>query len=288
MTSTTSRLLIVPLLLAPLASAASQLARRYASGDTIAYVMNGINAEQGRDTIRYRAAARGVVARDSIGRFAERLAWTQLERNGIAVALDPERARQTLTLAPDWQLLPDLRSVAPALIGPMLDLFTFYVDAKLAAGQPTVRAVGDSVILPLGVGGSWADGRTVILGKDAVDFEIKLVALVGDRATVTVLHLPPHTDKLNLSAAWMTEPVGSRPNNWVEVAVQPDQRYRARVGTESFDVELQISRADGRILSATMHNPVDVVERDCTDRALTACGPSRRYRIDRTITLQGS
>jgi hypothetical protein len=284
----TLRLLLPALLAAaPLAPGQSQLARRYSAGDTIRYVMTGVHAEAGRDTLRYRATARGTVARDSLGRWAEHLTWTRLERNGTSVALAADLAQETLTLAPEWQVLPDLRHVDPGLVGPVLDLFTFYVDAKLAA-QAALRSPGDSVVLPLGVGGSWADGQSVILGKDAVDFEIRLVALTADRTTVQVRHVPPHADKLDLPASWMREPVAQLPNNWVEVTHLPDGRYRARVGAESFSVDLGISRADGRILSASMQNPVDIVERDCDDRALSVCGAPRRYWISRVITLDGS
>jgi len=283
----TARVLLLALIITPIAAGRAQLARRYAAGDTIAYVMNGINTEGGRDTLRYRGTAVGIVARYSLGRWVEQLTWTRLDRNGTMVRIDPSRARQTLTLAPDWQLLPDLSRVDPGLIGPMLDLFTFYVDAKLAAGQPTVRSPGDSTLLPLGVGGSWANGQSVLVGKDAVDFEIKLVAETPNRATVQVRHVPPREIKLDLPADWMKDPVGGRPNNWIEVAQTSDRHYHARVGTESFTVELQLSRVDGRILGATMENPVDVVERDCDDRALSVCGPPRRYRISRMITLEG-
>jgi hypothetical protein len=282
----TSRVLVLGLIAAPIVAGRTQIPRRYVGGDSIAYVMNGINTEGGRDTIRYRGAAVGIIVRDSLNRWAERLTWTRLDRNGALVPLDPSRARQTLTLEPDWQLLPDLSRVDPGLIGPMLDLFTFYVDAKLAAAQPAMRIVGDSVLLPLGVGGSWANGQSVVLGKDAVDFEIRLVGLTPDRATVDVRHVPPREKKLDLPAAWMNDRVGARPNNWVEVAQTPDRHYRARVGAESFTVELQLSRADGRLLGATMQNPVDVVERDCDDRALSICGPPRRYHISRVINLE--
>jgi hypothetical protein len=142
--------------------------------------------------------------------------------------------------------------------------------------------------LPLGVGGSWADGHSVLLGKDAIDFEITLVTLAADRATVQVRHVPPRASKLELPAAWMSDPVGPAPNNWVEVVERPDGHYRARVGVEVFNVELQISRRDGRLLFATMQNPVTLVERDCEDRALNVCGPPRRYRIDRLLTLHGN
>jgi hypothetical protein len=49
-------------------------------------------------------------------------------------------------------------------------------------------------------------------------------------------------------------------------------QYVAAVGRETFDVQLVVSLVDGRIVSATMDNPVDVLERTCSDAALTSCG----------------
>jgi len=41
----------------------------------------------------------------------------------------------------------------------------------------------------------------------------------------------------------------------------------------------------GRIVSATMSNPVEVVERDCEDFEVQKCGEPRRYRILRTVEI---
>jgi hypothetical protein len=49
---------------------------------------------------------------------------------------------------------------------------------------------------------------------------------------------------------------------------------------------LDIALSDGRIRSATMDNPVDVMERVCRDAALTSCGEARRYRIHRHIVVR--
>jgi hypothetical protein len=90
-----------------------------------------------------------------------------------------------------------------------------------------------------------------------------------------------------LPATWMTERVGETANNWVQVEKTPDGKYIAGVGEETFDVQIQVALATGRILSALMENPVQVEERACTDAALTACGNPERYTIHREITLRG-
>jgi hypothetical protein len=53
-----------------------------------------------------------------------------------------------------------------------------------------------------------------------------------------------------------------------------------------FTVDLAMERPTGRILRATMDNPVDVVQRRCRDAALTDCDDPVRFRIHRRIELR--
>jgi hypothetical protein len=49
---------------------------------------------------------------------------------------------------------------------------------------------------------------------------------------------------------------------------------------------LKVSTEDGRLLSAHMENPVDVVDRHCKDAALTDCSESTRFKILRQISIE--
>lgn len=82
----------------------------------------------------------------------------------------------------------------------------------------------------------------------------------------------------------MKAPVSDTANNWVEVE-KSGEKFAAEVGKETFEADITVDMATGRILSATMENPVEVLQRDCVDRALTSCGESVRYRIRRQIAV---
>jgi hypothetical protein len=43
----------------------------------------------------------------------------------------------------------------------------------------------------------------------------------------------------------------------------------------TIDAEIVLTLADGKTLSATTDNPVQTVERQCTDAALTSCGAAK-------------
>src|SRR5262249_22190292 len=164
----------------------------------------------------------------------------------------------------------DVAHTHPKLVGPTLDLMTFYVDLWLATKEGKLVHQGDHLDVPGKGANSWADGSYVTLGEDAIDFEIELSRLdeAAKTALVIVRHVPPEKPEIKLPAAWMKEPVGDTENNWVQVQKGEKGKFLAAVGKETFDVELTVSLADGHIVSATMDNIVDVLERECASAAL--------------------
>ncbi len=263
-------------------------ARLYAIGDSVRYHMTAVNAGH-PDTVRYSADVTGRVVQDSTGLVVERLEWGALRMNGTAVALaaSTPKVREVLSLSPAWVPRPDVRQTDPRLVGPVLDLLTFYVDLQLAGRMATLVHAGDHVFLPLSLGGSWADCVTLVRAEDAIDFDITLAAIDSAKhmATIVVKHVPPQKQVIALPAPWMREPVAGGLNNWLEVATLPGGRVAARVGKEAFDVRLDVSLTDGRLVSATLDNPVDVVDRECADASLASCGAPSHYRILRTISI---
>jgi hypothetical protein len=251
--------------------------------------MTASNRDRVRTTV-YAATVRGVVKRNSAGTFYEEYEWSEIVWNGAPFDV-PETNRgfrQLLSLAPNYTpTLPDFSALHPRLVGPTADLMTFYSDVWLAMRQPSLRQAGDRVRVNHGDANSWADGTRVVLGEDSIDFEIAL----GDASTadgtreLTVRHVPPEQPKIRIPAEWMRVPVAEVPNNWVQVNKLSDGRYIASVGKETFDAQIRLSGASGKIVSADLENPVDVLERECKDEALTQCGEGVRYRILRQIQI---
>ena len=271
---------------APANSQPSLLTRQYREGESLAYHMKASN--QGRNgTIRYEADAKGVVKKSAAG-FVEEYAWLNLAYNGQAMNLPASDFRQTLSLDPGVPpAMPDFSHINPMLIGPAADMLTFYADEWLAIKQDLHKR-GDHVYVKHGGPSSWADGVQTILGQDSIDFDVTLsdVDDSAHTAKVIVRHVPPETRKIQTPAKWMEAPVSNTPNNWVEVSKESNGKYLAEVGKETFDVELTVSLSDGKILSATMDNPVTVMARECTDVALTQCGDPEHYQITRQVEIK--
>jgi len=265
----------------------SPLTRHYQEGERLSYRMTATNRDRTRTTA-YEATARGVVKRDSAGRFFEEYQWSDIVWNGTPFELPPasQQFRQLLSLAPDYTpALPDFSRLHPRLVGPTADLMTFYSDVWLAMQQPNLRRAGDHAAVNYGQASSWADGTRILLGEDAIDFAITLddIATSSGFLVLTVRHVVPEQPKIRIPADWMHTPVANVPNNWVQVAKAGDRRYVAGIGKETFDAQIRLNRVTGKIVAAHLENPVEVFERECTDEALTECGEGVRYRILRQI-----
>jgi hypothetical protein len=126
-----------------------------------------------------------------------------------------------------------------------------------------------------------------VLGEDSIDFEIVLgeASTASGTRRLLVRHVPPREPRITLPAEWMRTPVADTPNNWVQVVRLLEDRYVAAVGQETFDAQIELSLENGRIVSATLDNPVEVSERECSDETLTQCGDAVRYQILRQIQV---
>ena len=275
------------LLCAQAASApVNPLHRQYRDGEKLTYHMKGINGAW-----HYEVDSNGLVKKDATGRFFEEYQWTHMISDGQAITLSASSAdyRQRLTLDPaQIPSAPNLKNVDPKLIGPITDMMTFYADLWLVNRLGALKKAGDHFYFrnPMPPS-SWADGMHVLVGADAIDFDMTLKSMdsTAGIAVIEVKHVPPQKSALPLKAAWMQEPVGTGANNWVEISKNADGKYEAGVGLEEFTVQLNVSLADGHIVSATMQNPVITIERLCDDETLTKCSDPRRHEILRQIEI---
>jgi hypothetical protein len=260
------------------------LTRRYQEGETLKYRMKATN-----DNWRYEIQATGVVKKNSAGKYIEEYAWSGMVSDGSAITLSPATAqfREVLSLDPVTPpSIPNLSTVDTKLIGPITDLLTFYADLWLAARVGVLAHTGDHFYQKMGIPSSWADGNYVLVGEDAVDFDMQLedVDQTAKVATLLVRHVPPAQPKVKLPAAWMKEAPDSAAINWVQVS-RKDDKFLAAMGTETFDVRMKINLANGEISSGVIENLVKAQERDCRDRELTICSDPRPIRNMRHIEI---
>jgi hypothetical protein len=256
--------------------------RNYTDGTISHYRMTGDN-----DGWRYTILATDVVKRDASGRFYEEIQWSDLTSNANQTLTPASLAlRQTVSLddPSSYMKIPNLAGVQPLLIGPITDSLTIYSDFLFAIKANLVQP-GQTAYVSRTTPNSWADGQRVILGQDVVDFSLKVESLnpAEHSETILIQHVPPPALHVSLPAAWMRELASAKPINFVQVSKHGDS-FEANVGKETFDVQLVVDTRDGRIRTATMHNPVELTVRECKDRDLTQCDPPTAKITLREIT----
>ena len=266
-------------------SVQNPLLRRYREGEHLSYHMYATN-----EGSHYEIQASGQVKRDSAGLYFEEYTWSDFSFNGQQVSLSPamRNFRQRVTLDPDGHIVPpNLGQVDPRIIGPLTDFMTFYVDLWLAAKAGNLAHPGDHAYVKRGAPNSWADGTRVVAGQDSIDFDLSFQSVdsLDNVAVILVRHVPPEEPRIDLPAIWMHTPVANTQNNWFEVDKTRSGTYTAAVGKETFDVELKVSLADGKMMSATLDNPVSTIERDCVDAALMSCGKPKSHHITRHVEI---
>jgi len=259
------------------------LFRRYREGETLTYHMKGTNEDW-----HYEIQADGIVKKATTGHYFEEFRWSHLVSDGREISLSPDSAdfRQELSL--DRALTaPNLARVDPRLVGPITDLLTFYVDLWVATKTGRLVRDGDHLYFKGDRTGSWADGNYILTGEDSVDFDMTLedISHSSNTATLLVRHVPPEEPKVRLVANWMRKPVSDTPNNWVQVRKMASGKFLAAVGKETFDVQMKVSLTDGKILSGTLDNPLETIERECEDAGLTKCGDPHPQNIHRQIEI---
>lgn len=270
---------------APAAEGSGLLARRYQEGEKLSYHMKGAN-----ENWRYELQADGVVKRDAAGNYIEEYAWSHMISDGAPAALSGPTAnfRQVVSLAPETPpSFPNVSQVDTRLIGPIADWLTLYADLWLANRLNKLSHAGDHFYFKRGTPNSWADGNYVLLGEDSIDFDfvLKEINQADKVATLAVRHVPPEKPEIKIPVEWMRAPVADTPNNWVEIEKKGEGEYLAEVGKETFEAQIKVSLADGKILSGKIDNVVQAVSRECADAALTDCKAAVPHRIVRQIEI---
>jgi hypothetical protein len=263
----------------------SLLLRHYREGEKLNYHMKGINEDW-----HYEIQADGIVKKDCDGTFFEEYRGSNLISDKQQVVLSPADMdfRQILTLDPRHNpSFPNLSQVDHRLVGPITDFMTFYADLWLAVKTGKLAHEGDLFYFKRGTPNSWADGSYVLAGEDSIDFDFTLkdVKFSDKTATLIIRHVVPEKPEVTLPAAWMSKPVADTPNNWVEVERTKNGKFLAAVGKETFDVEMSLSLETGKILSGSLDNTVETIERECEDAALTRCSDPRPHSIRRQIGI---
>jgi hypothetical protein len=262
------------------------LLRHYHEGEHLTYHIKGVPDWHGHDEV----LADGIVKKDPDGTYFEEYEWSAPSDGGVTV-------RQQISLDPNGTLaLPSFTDADLWLSYPMVQMWGIYIEVRMAVRGKLTRA-GDHFHFSWGAPASCPVGNqipaTSRCGDDVLlaqfendfDYTLKDVNRSNDTATLVVRHVAPEIPDVKLPAEWMRKPVAGTPNNQVIVRKTEEGKYLAVVGKTTQTDEIVLSLSDGKILSAILDNPGEVVERECADSALTQCGEPKARSVRARVEI---
>jgi hypothetical protein len=199
-----------------------------------------------------------------------------------------------ISLDPNGPLeIPSLNLVPPSMVANVTDLNAFYVAISPQAGIRQLKQVGDHYD-GKSVRGDWGGTPGTPTGEDCVQLRLELTGLSATTANVktTFLPSPLGCEGFSFKTAWMVPPVsGTTANNFQEVT-HSGKKFDVMWGQEEFTINSVIDRSSGKILSATMENPLHLKLKAGCDQNLENCikmadgTDSAPVLIQRTIELK--
>lgn len=117
------------------------------------------------------------------------------------------------------------------VVGVITDLHTFLVAVSPQAGVDKLAEVNGHYTLPKPVVGSWANGRSVIVGEDCIHITATLKALGPNTATIQTEIKPPQKACLKMLRGWINKPVVAKIPNSFQQKLFMGQGIWGDVGT---------------------------------------------------------
>lgn len=273
------------------AAAQSPLTRNYTEGEFISYKMTGTNVD-GQIKHAYSLNLKGIVQMEASKTYSELFGLSNFVFDGQSIDLDTQSLKFTERVSLDPRFdnpshYPDQSKIDTRLKAPSDDLFNIYVDLQLVAKLAMLQKAGDNIYINYAKPTSWDNGH----GQTCVDFKILLesIDLANGIAVVSVHHVPPKTECVNLPAAWMKDPVvngmDTNPNNVVDIQSRGDSQFNIIVGKENIDVTMRVGLVTGKLISADLIDSLILVERLCADSLGRSCQSPKTYPQQRVIRL---
>jgi hypothetical protein len=246
-------------------------ARHYVAGEVFGYELATTHLYDGLfDRCEVGTSSHEVLA-DATGESVSWVGLTVEDATGaIADLTDEALAVPTyeMSLLADADMaMPDL--VVPDMVGMITDLFTYYVAVSSALGVQELHEPGDQVTADALAHGDWSDGAGTPVGDDCILATVELLALdpQGTASFETRFEVPDDPDCFEWEVDAWSEPIAWGVSNNFQQVTDQEGDLVAMYGVEWFTIRSEMDAVDGRILSATMDNQLDL-------RLLAGCDES--------------
>lgn len=272
-------------------TALSPLARVYTKGDHFRYKLTCTSYQNGKWTSTTVSEAQLIVGYDSLGVPYDEVHWLSSIQMGVKDTLDlGVKARAIppyrISLDPKGSMaLPPLTE--PAMTEPITDLHTFFVAVSPALGATRLKNAGDSYTKPQPAIGDFSNGANILKGQDCLQTSMSLMAISGDTDRVQTRFFPPLTNGLSYITPEMSTPViADTVNNFQMLMPAGNGKFNVQYGRELFTIDSKISKAEGKLLDASMFNLLSLRLNIMCDQQYQHCAMQMPMSIARKLSLE--
>lgn len=274
----------------PLVSFSQQMPyRTYKKGTVLNYRLTSESYQNNKFSGKSIAMAKTEVVQDS-GKLYEEISWQSktsygekdtTNRDGIAQSIRPYR----ISLLPDGNVpLPKLDNAI--MVGEITDLNTFFVAISPKLNMHKLSRKAPVFVNEKTVEGNFAEGTSILKGSDCIQTTQKLIKRKRKYTIVETSFLPPEQSCLTPLIDTIAAKTFEFPNNFQMVQKAGPGTVNLLWGNESFVVTCKIDNRDGKILSATMTNELNLRMRVNASPELKNYAVEMPFRITRNLKLE--
>ncbi|MFN8290228.1 MAG: hypothetical protein U0U70_08230 [Chitinophagaceae bacterium] len=282
------RLLLICLL--PAASFSQTIPyRQYREGSVLEYRLTSESFQNATFSGKSVAFAKMEVVSDS-GQLAEEISWrAKTTYSGSDTTDLTPAARRVkpyrISLLPEGSVpLPTLDN--PVMVGEITDLNTFFVAIspklnmhKLSRRQPVY--VNEKTLE-----GNFAEGISILRGSDCIQTSQRLVKHKKRYTVIQTDFMPPASRCITPLTDTIAQKTFDHPNNFQMLQKTAGGSLNLLWGTESFTVTCRIDNRDGKIISATMTNELNLRLRVNISPDLSSYAVEIPFKIKRNLLLE--
>jgi hypothetical protein len=272
-------------------TASKLFGRKYKTGETYRYKLTTEEWHSGKWDHTSIVICELKVIKDSMGIPYDEVRWISKKMMTPKDTVDATKSALTvkpyrISLDPRGRIdIP--RIEVPEMTGAIEDFNTFFVAISPLVGVSKLIKKGDSVLAKDPITADFSNGSTILKGQDCIGLSIKLTELTKSRAILYTPFFPPSKPCLNFLTPDMNTPVvADTINNFQMVMQTGNEQYLVQYGREFFYINSTVRRSDGKIITATMFNILNLKQKINCDKEYKNCQFEMPFSEQRNLKLE--
>jgi hypothetical protein len=270
---------------------AIQFDRKYKIGDVYRYKLTMDEFHNGNFDHKNIAICELTVVKDSLGVPYDEVRWIQ--RKTITQKDTIDLSKSAISVKPfkislDSKGNIDLPKIDVSdMTEPIQDFITFFVAVSPLVGISNLYKINDSFAIKEPVKADFSNGSSILKGEDCISISVRLKNIDKGTASLYTAFSPPSQQCLSYLISDMNVPVVSDVINNFQMVMQTEpNKYLIQYGREFFNINSEIRKSDGKILSAKMFNQLNLKMKINCDNNYKNCQFEMPFYEERHLQLE--